>query len=257
MVSSESDDGEYESDRNVHDKYDDRVQYVSENCAGQIIYSIDSTLKDIWEFLFFVGKIDQTILNKFRGCVAKIANCSDIVSLLGCKKTRVMLRNCYRVITQKKDINATSLVVYHGPLSKPGWITINCGFQTVMHLYAPNICSMPECPGCLLAALRGQRCGQLLTGDLDLKKHYEELVCHIGEKKMKSTSICLVPHHGSKHSWNAALLEKTKNCRLWVASAGIRNAKYQHPHGLVIKDITKKGRAFWWVNENTRLEIRF
>lgn len=192
-----------------------------------------------------------------KNCFSRIGNSLNIINLLRCQKTRAKIRRCYERVTGSKDINATSLVLFHGPLVGRGSITVHCNPKTTMHLYLPPICIFTECPFCLVALLSELSepvNGQLLTGDLNLKEKYDEFRRHMGSK-LESVAVCLLPHHGSEHCWNAALMRDARNCRLWIASAGINNKRYHHPSESVIKDITKNGNAFYWVNDYSRLAL--
>lgn len=208
-----------------------------------------------WEFCFFVQKVDRSLLQNFRHCLRNLCHTSTLQEVLRCNSKRAQLRSCYELITRGKKLNPTSLVLFHGPLNGSRVITVECSNKIVTHFCLSPCYSLPECSCCRLATLlSGPANGQLLTGDLDLSTNYDAFINRIGSR-LEATAVCLLPHHGSALSWNPALKNEAKNCRLWVASAGINNKRNHHPSPAVIRDILRSGNAFFWVNELIGLSL--
>lgn len=208
-----------------------------------------------WEFRFFVQEVDHSLLQNFRHCLRNLCHASTLQQILRCKNKRAQLRSCYKPIARGKKLNPTSLALFHGPLNRDTAITVKCSNKMVMHFCLSSCYRLRECSSCCLTtALSGPANGQLLTGDLDLSKNYDDFINHMGSR-LQATAVCLLPHHGSALSWNPALKSEAKNCRLWVASAGINNKRNHHPSPAVIQDILRSGNAFFWVNELTGLSL--
>ncbi|KYH32684.1 hypothetical protein [Neomoorella mulderi] len=209
-----------------------------------------------WEFRFFVQKVEDSCLQKFRDCLHNLCNASELQEILRCKSKRNRVRKCYKyIIGTNNRLNATSLVLYHGPLNRARSITVECSNNIVFSYYPLRYCNAPEhCPGCLATLLSTLGAGQLLMGDLDLTKNYNDFSNHM-RSELQSTALCLLPHHGSENSWEPTLMNDASKCHLWVASAGINNKRNRHPSPLVIHDILKNGNAFFWVNELTGLSL--
>ncbi|WP_338819295.1 hypothetical protein MTCOM_06950 [Moorella thermoacetica] len=234
---------------------------------GRFVLSSDRCVikaKDIWELTFWCHFIDKNSLEAFNIGVEYISGGKGAKNLLDSirenRKKLKGLQQCYRKCIVG-DINLTSLILYHEPL--------DCSFSS-MRIYSKyyipgnNVtdqlllmnCENNSCEYMLAAAIsHNLPYGQMLTGDLNFAYKYEEFRCKMHDKIEKAI-IWLVPHHGSKNSWNSALLRDANHCKLWVVSAGLGN-RYKHPHRAVIEDILSKGKAFCWSNEYSRVIIEF
>ena len=176
-----------------------------------------------WVFRFFNGKVKDSNLNQFEGCVNPIIRSANLTDIIKKVSRRRQLKKCYRSL--HKDFNNTSILVYHTPiLRKP---------RNFSHPFNYN--------------------GHLLTGDIDLNQKWAEISRHFGFVLSK-LSLCLVPHHGAKPNWNKAILTRVPAKCQWIISSGIAN-KYGHPSFDVIQDIVQNGNPLHLNNEVNRFSV--
>mgnify|MGYP000927628831 CR=1 FL=1 len=78
--------------------------------------------------------------------------------------------------------------------------------------------------------------GTLLTGDISLSDNakYKKLIDHYSTE-LENVGIFLLPHHGSRHSWNESIIQDFFNTS-YIVSFGRKN-KYGHPSGAVVSDL--------------------
>jgi hypothetical protein len=197
-----------------------------------------------WIFRFFNYKVEEKRLRSFRKCLVTkkidLQNNAAIKAAITNTNTRATLAKCYAKL--RKDLNNTSLALYHGPVGM-----YEANFQTT------NVCELERLGNsCFSCRSFGPRCwfdrcenlGHFLTGDLSLnyaKKHLE-LMKHY-RNQFHSMSTCQLPHHGAKGNWNNQILSKAQNCALWVASSGFSNS-YGHPDIDVVLSILNARRFF-------------
>lgn len=180
-----------------------RLQYKSHD--GGIV--IDRGLF-CWEFRFFNYSVDPKSLKSFADCIDGFVHGNNSSDVILDPLKREQLRGCYKSL-HKSDFNNTSLLVYHGPIS----------------------CRISN-------ASFGNR-AQLLTGDIDLKRHVSEICAHFG-KSLSNVGHCLVPHHGSIRNWDKTILPYlSHNCN-WVVSTGIANSS--QPSLKILEDIRNFGQ---------------
>ncbi|MBE3573066.1 MAG: MBL fold metallo-hydrolase, partial [Moorella humiferrea] len=219
----------------------------------------------IWEFIFFNHKIQESKLDQFRDCINNKGYLYDndiLRKTIANKAALQHLKECYKVINN--DLNFTSLLLFHGPaensISNTQIIIVNnisnpfCGKAGV--LICAN-CSIYEngCPYILKSLFEPSPYYQLLTGDIKLNGHViYELQRHFG-CRLNSLTVCLVPHHGSKRSWNNDILKATPNCYMWITSAGAGNS-YMHPSRSVIKSLLHANRNVYYANELSEVIIK-
>lgn len=219
-------------------------------------------LKELWEFQLYNQTIPEQVIDTFKHCVSKLivrrGSHEPLLSLLVQESQE--LRNCYMTLVGGKDkLNFTSLVLWHGPASThKGRIELgsHC-FHSCQEGFLSGLpyevdlkndwCPFP------VALDTSSALGQLLTSDMNLNHRYEDFRKHFGEK-LQSVQLCLVPHHGSMHSWNNNILNDLVSCKAWVVSAGLRN-RYHHPHSKVLHDLLRNRDAVCWVNENHCLSL--
>lgn len=218
----------------------------------------------IWECMFFCHEVDDEELEDFDRCMRQVCGGSSVKDILRRirvdKNLRSKLRHCYCKYIAC-EINHSSLALYHGcVVSQPVMIQnyAKCFTSGGLTRYLETIpCFNRACLYFMQTIFSGQDCGQLLTGDLNLKtrKFYKAFRRHFN-KKLGSVTLCLLPHHGSEYCWNRFLLQDISQCTVWVASAGIRN-NYGHPSKDVMEQVLSSGSAFFWVNEYSLLKTRF
>ena len=173
--------------------------------------------------------------------------------------TRKELRKCYKVLSKKLkgDLNNTSLIVLHGPAFKGKDVYVDIEANICLNFYFryPNIyCpSIPafwiETPWVHRFKILSKHFTQFLTGDINLNYRRKQKPKYNGLKAIehhfklgslvKKLFAILIPHHGSKESWNEKLC-KLVSSYIWLVSAGIVN-EYGHPSWKVFKDILFTG----------------
>jgi len=209
----------------------------------------------VWEFVFFNYKVDEGAIRSFKKCLKERGiKEKEIRDIIREKRMREEIKKCYKLI--KTDLNLTCLVMYHGGNYK---MTLgiskkkNCSSlprqlrdQDLLKKYRANLLKWK------LTGTSIKNGGQLLLGDANLKRHYKDLLEHF-KNFLPMINLVLVPHHGSKNSWNSKILSDINACKIWVVSAGIKNS-YSHPSKKVILEIVNN-RFLLWCNEKEKIAI--
>ncbi|MCK4351790.1 MBL fold metallo-hydrolase [candidate division WOR-3 bacterium] len=210
------------------------------------------TVSGFWLFRFFNYKIEEKNVVQFNNCLRNkninTTNNEKIRQVIENKKKRNELKGCYKELN--KDLNNTSLMVYHGPI---GGLHISTRFFT--NLFFPTCPSLYYRYAFPMLASCYRSIGCLFTGDIDLNHKWNEIEKHF-TPCFSNISIVQIPHHGSRKNWgkNPNLLSKISDFSLWIASAGISN-RFGHPYIGVTEDIYRKGASFYWVNEYNSIII--
>jgi hypothetical protein len=211
-----------------------------------------------WVFRFFNYKVSETKLSNFKDCLTKknidFSSLDSIIRIIKDACSRRKMKDCYRLLN--KNLNDTSLVVYHGPVSRyKGVFRIHSDFlgKSVFYKYLNVMCLSPVPSYQLISTF--SHLGQLLTGDISLnyKRKFGEFVKHYSTY-FDTVLIFQLPHHGAKRSWNTNILNEVKNCHLWISSSGFSN-RYGHPHISVVSDILNIGQCFACNNEFNKVAI--
>jgi len=131
------------------------------------------------------------------------------------------LKAVYEKVFGKKKLNYTSLVCCHGPTNMQGlfW-AYHAGTS-----YAHRAMAGSSGGGDMMGA-------QLLTGDISFKDSFNEISRHY-RGDLEKVSLCLVPHHGAKSSWDPRMFNLMPNCFFWPCSFGLGN-KHKHPSAQVV-----------------------
>jgi len=224
-------------------------------------------LRNLWEFALYNQPVADDCIEAFKNCVSQLPAPADydkfpLTLLLKEKNFIKELRKCYceDLMRDRDDLNFTSLVLWHGPINPDWWPKLQWGhcpcyasdgiYRTKFALEA---CAIGVGCSFVVDLFRKPALGQLLTGDMNLNNNYEAFKGHLGTR-LESTAVCLVPHHGSGHSWNNKIIEDLPWCKIWVISAGREN-HYYHPHKEVLQDLLQRGKALCVVHENLCLII--
>ncbi len=144
------------------------------------------------------------------------------------------IKKAYKTV--KGSFNTNSMTLFSGEINRKFDQYIGKENQCIRH--------------CSFCYQRTSGC--LYTGDYDasgkqkwemLKKAYSEFWNHIG---------CVqIPHHGSRHNFNTALLNMNA---FFVISAGNAN-KFRHPHSMVIKEMLMQGCIPYVITENNESSV--
>jgi hypothetical protein len=187
------------------------------------------SVKGQWLFKFYnhpsdklTDFADELKLNKL-----DVSCTQSIIKLLKDKEQRLQLKSCYEKIN--KNVNLTSLVMYHGPIG----IHIDATsfiseFKNprIPYFYVPRFTSLDY------ISEDQNLYGTILFGDFSLKCYIENVLQHFGQL-LDTILVVSVPHHGSKHNWNRAILSRINNYSFWIISAGL-HSRFGHPHAEVI-----------------------
>ncbi|MEK3686754.1 MBL fold metallo-hydrolase [Paenibacillus sp. FSL R10-2736] len=190
-------------------------------------------LSSIWIFKFFNIKVSSDALKKFQRELKLILDFSDKTLLkrqLKEPRVRKIIATCYEESLNKRrgDFNDTSLVLFHAPLkqyNKTGIMSVVRDFRLL------NIQRIDHRDRTINDAI-----GQLLLGDIKLSEtNYSQFTRHF-QYELQEILFILLPHHGSKHNWNRALLKDCVNAETFISSSGFSNT-YGHPSIDVVDDI--------------------
>lgn len=143
------------------------------------------------------------------------------------------------------SMNTNTMVLYSGTKNK----------NIIQRIYNRNCRGCPY-PCCDMSCQLYSSSGCLYTGDYDASgnEKWQELKTALNE--YWNTIGCVqIPHHGSKHSYNAELINCC-NSRFYIISAG-KNNRYRHPHSFVVKDMLFKGIQPFIVSEEKNSETIF
>lgn len=201
----------------------------------------------IWLFKFYNCRVKDSKLNIFEKYVRNILGTPiDLHKVIRDKSKLTNLKSCYEKL--HGDFNDTSLVVYHEPTSQV-CTSLRVGFHCKLPYPSTYQCSSPR-KYCLYTPKPSSVFGQLLTGDINLKKNRKEIEKHFRNFLSKAFLI-QVPHHGSKYNWDAMILSKFMKNTIWVASAGVSKPQ-GHPDPSVIQSL-RKNNHFLWSHEFTKV----
>ena len=194
-----------------------------------------------WFFRFFNLHQKDSRQQRFERCVRRTFPNEDLIDIIKDKSKLEKLRTCYDML--RGEFNNTSLVIYHGPIT-----------SSLHQMNQCNTCSRIsfrrtwQSPNRLSIQLH-RVIGHLLTGDVNFG-NWTEIARHYSSY-LSRVDLALVPHHGSRRSWNRVALNDIVDA-CWVASAGI-SSKPRHPNSNVCRDITNAGSDLQCANEVTEV----
>lgn len=175
----------------------------------------------IWEFYFYLQEMDNIVLQtRFENDVDLLLKKYKIsIFEIFDKKYIKNLRTLYEGIN--KDLNVTSLVLYHGPL----FIYENLRTDTLEDKKKIYITD-------------NLKPGTIMTGDISIFSDDElnSLVKYY-RKYIDLVFVFQVPHHGSKDNWNFDHDNSLENFAFYIINHRFKINK--HPSKSVIKDIKK------------------
>ena len=206
----------------------------------------------IWEFYLFHEPGSITQIEQFRNAIQDIycfevdtkLTSEELVIILSNTDNLKELRKKFRAIF--KNLNKTSLVVQHKPLSyKYSHISKEQYFiWNVGHYFNPLIRNFKRLINRNSNSIDYRWGVTLLTGDIGLDQIENS---NYIENQLKNVQVFQVPHHGSNTRWNKIYLDKLNNKGLTssVINFGYGNT-YGHPKPNVLEDL-----------DNNNFDIRF
>jgi beta-lactamase superfamily II metal-dependent hydrolase len=187
---------------------------------------------------FRIRPVDPPSLQRYKRFLAAVQSAfgtldvNQLITAIRDEPNRKKLKACYRCI--RGNHNDVSLVLWHGPRSMQAIAFLRSGASS----RGWNHEQVVQCNG-----------GTLLTGDLTCRnKVVRNMERHLSPF-LRDSAFLQVPHHGSVHSWNSALIDATSPSVLAIITAG-RNNSYSHPHPEVLHEL-ESGRppALWCVSD--------
>ncbi|PKF90055.1 hypothetical protein CW306_00515 [Bacillus sp. BA3] len=209
-------------------EYPENVSYL--NHDGNIF------VRDYWRFRFFNSKAQKENLNAFKDKLKElgldVSSNKKVLEIIGDYVNRTKVKKAYKLI--EKDINLTSLLLYHGPIEMRRKclrnVIINSGLKGLFRVENRSL---------FIDRSLGHGC--LLLGDINLNYKYNEFKTHFN-KSFPFIQTVLVPHHGSLLSWNNQILSDIQ-APCWIVSYGSNN-NFKHPASNIAVEIRKEGRSF-------------
>lgn len=200
----------------------------------------------LWEFLFYHKETkNQTDITDFQKTVESFMSSEGITELrdLFTKKRNSVMHKIY-IAHIHKNINYSSLCVYHGPQFKTNvWgseVDVSKDKSKMIfslrYFYAT---------GYVLKS------GTLLTGDQFLKKNKDfDLFYNYYESRLDKTLVFQVPHHGSFDNWQMMPNKLNKhNIKCFVINYGY--GRIHHPNNQVLANILNFANPLIQNNEYT------
>jgi beta-lactamase superfamily II metal-dependent hydrolase len=235
-------------------EYGDKVKAKKSDRFVKIYYGY----KPIWRFLFFNcrNNLDETKLEELKKYIETMMGCNDIKDMIkkvSRERSKYKELQChYKTIAN--DLNDSSLIVYHTPCNLNGSKVLI--FRTSVSTKKLLYCDYILCNRFLHCRREGPytHFGQFLTGDINLKKSFNEIKTFFNDVK-DDIIVSLIPHHGSYKNWNQRILEDINNCEFWITSAGLTNT-YGHPSFEIFEDIWIHNKRPIWCNEFNAIVIR-
>lgn len=181
-----------------------------------------SISNNFWEFVFYLKELDnQNNISIFETEINKL------IALTVDQKITSLFNSSFIPIIKKlykdhvnKNLNYTSLVVYHGPTISSYFSLIRSAIlRYPIQRHNNNNCS-----------------GTLLTGDSFLKENcdFEPFFNYFSQYYIDKIFILQVPHHGSINNWNL-LPNGLEDIPYYLINHGYKRKK--HPHKNVIMNI--------------------
>lgn len=225
-----------------------------------------SIQSNIWEFYFYQVKSPKKtkeILNFYRRLIIediKFSNAKELCNLLNDKEKRAILHKAYKELISDSSVNDTSVIMMHYPLLH---IMSGCLWWRREDFNNVELSKMFRRGVKYRCTPNDDNKSSLLLGDITLGKFINEIEFFVKKTcKGKACYVALVPHHGSKKSWDNKATNKLR-AKNWIVSAGV-HGKFGHPSYDVTLNITKaiaSNRSccehLIWCNEYVRVAYVF
>jgi beta-lactamase superfamily II metal-dependent hydrolase len=195
------------------------------------------------------------IAKKFLRCVSKVVgslNSVKIVNAIRDPKKRRVLRRCYDLIDRIH--NEVSLVLWHGPTQRPIKMTMATADALAS---CPPFKLLNHPLGISVTSRNSPHGSTFLTGDIALRgSTLTRCLRHFGAN-LENVAFFYVPHHGSRHCWDEAILNVLALDPVFLFSAGLEN-QFRHPSRAVVNSIYAHDRDWHclWSNEESEIQMR-
>lgn len=195
---------------------------------------------NIWQFIFHYPKLSEKAVKYFESMLenAGLSTVKTKEELINLQDLGNRVSNAKKHKLYNLDINNTSLMLYHSPVSMS-----NTRFCSISN----NIdCYTGLCVKCLRNIY--PCCGGFFyTGDIDLKSYFIEIDTYY-RNWLNNICVFQVPHHGSIDNWDPSISIKNPGAFHVVSSKEIDPSKL-HPNPDVLYEIAKYKGLFLWCNE--------
>lgn len=239
-----------DSDENQQIKEDEGIEsskvYVKK--YGSVKLRTSNSIP-IWQFVFYYPPLTEKAILYFNQILAKaklnsINAKSDLDAIVNdvsfdriAKKTKM----------HGKDINNTSLTLYHSPLCKHelfAWSLLACMFNNSpfhIHYFIPINYSSAK--------------GFFYSGDIDFNI-YHLVLDNYYNRLLDQICVFQVPHHGSIENWRPSISNRNQGA-LHIVSSKLSNNRRLHPNPKILHSIAANNGLFFWCNESNMIEIEF
>jgi len=202
----------------------------------------------IWQFVFYYPDPSPIAVKYFNGILknARIGIIETKNDLIKITETKGLSKAAKTSKISDKEINNTSLLLYHSPLSNflPNSISwVECLAQTESLRVSIDCCVGKD-----------THCGFFYTGDIDLKSRYNEISTYYKEL-LDQISVFQIPHHGSIENWTPSISYRNQGA-LHVVSSKLSNNRLLHPNPKVLHSIAANKGLVFWCNESNIIEIQ-
>jgi len=202
-----------------------------------------------WEFVFYHKKTKKdTDITSFQAAVKRYQKSQNIsTDELFTVARRIKIKKLYKQFIAK-DINHSSLCLFHGPLFNASIISIVSYKDERNKPHLIDRCFNTR-------HIRGA--GTILTGDQFLKKDADfNPFYNYFKNRLNKTKVYQVPHHGSFYSWKEMPNELNKyNICYYLINHGYQRVK--HPDHRILHNImTYSNSNVILNNENTSFTYR-
>ncbi len=199
------------------------------------------SIGSLWKFKLFNYPLPGYKLELFRRQIKKLLQ-KDFLEFRSVvsENVREHLVKIYENLS--KNLNITSLAIYHGPFNKSAcW----------MSSYNSNLSEIEASHHEMIHSHKNASIGTLLLGDIKVNyvKKSSKLFKHFNSD-LENIRLVQLSHHGAENGWHRHLLSQLPNARSYIFSYGIKN-KYGHPSWKVLKEILDVGRNIYSVNEKS------
>lgn len=193
----------------------------------------------IWQFIFYYPD-PSPVAVKYFDKILKNAGIKEIISindLLKVLDKRSLSNAAKDSKINNKEINNTSLILYHSPIGSAHSNLIQANIMSNIGLY------------CLLHKHKDNysHFGFIYTGDIDLKSRHIE-ISNYYNGLLDIVCVYQVPHHGSIDNWHPSISNRNPRA-LHIISSSLTNKKLLHPNPKVLHSIAVNKGWVNWCNE--------